>query len=138
MKKQNKLVIAVLLATVVSGAFASQPILKKNKYLNSVITSIKNNDFIQASGQYGPTNPFVTVAVEQLTANHLPNITGTCSLYSDMVFTIKKGASGTISEVINQKCDISPYTLNPTITLPDGKYRVDVSVTYDGCSPNCF
>jgi RTX calcium-binding nonapeptide repeat (4 copies) len=128
MKVQNKIVLAVLIATIAAGVLISQPIVHKNKYINSIIASIQNKDYIQASGQYGGYQPFVTVAVERFTTNKLPNITGTCSIGDTMTFIIKKGATGIVSETITKLCDTSPYSLNPTIALPDGKYRVDVKI----------
>lgn len=75
-----------------------------------------------------PKTPFVTVAVEHNTTNHLPNITGTCSVGDTMTFVIKKGATNVVSETISKLCDVSPYALTPTISIPDGKYRVDVTI----------
>jgi hypothetical protein len=127
MQNTNIVVTAVMIVAVVSGIINAFPNSQTNKYLSGIISSIHNKDFIKASGQYGGT-PFVTVAVESYTTNHLPNITGTCSLGDVMTFTIKKGTTNLVSETISKPCDASPYALNPTITLPDGKYRVDVTL----------
>jgi hypothetical protein len=123
MKNTNIVVTAVMIVALVSGIIN---VLPNNHYLNGIISSLQNKDFIKASGAYGGT--FVTVAVESYTTNHLPNITGTCSVGDTMTFMIKKGATSVVSETISKLCDASPYALNPTITLPDGKYRVDVAI----------
>lgn len=100
------------------------------KYLATLVTKIGVGS---GGGGGGAPSSFVTIAVEKLTTNHLPNITGTCSVGDDMTFTIKKGSSySTVSETISKLCDASPYALTPTISLPDGKYRVDVDITAGG------
>lgn len=132
MKNTNIVVIAVMIVAVVSGIINAFPNSQTNKYLSAVVSSIKNKDFIKASGQYGGSLPFVTVAVEPRTINKLPNITGTCSVGNNMNFTIKKGATGIVSETFSKLCDVSPYATKPTIALPDGKYRVDVVIGKNG------
>lgn len=47
-----------------------------------------------------------------------------------MNFTIKKGHTGVVSESFTKLYDAFPYAFNPHITLPDGKYSVDVSITW--------
>ena len=144
MKDQNKVLLLVLLNIFVFGNIISLSLANTNPYLKGVIASLKNKDFIEASGQYGGGYggglPTVTINVEQLTTNRLPNITGTCSIGNDMTFVVKTGPTyATVSETITKICDVSPYALTPTIQIPDGKYKVDVSIeTYDGCSPNCM
>jgi hypothetical protein len=128
MKNQNKILLAVMISIVVFGGLTAKTFIGSNKYLQSIVASIQNKDFITASGQYGGYDPFVTIAVEQLTTNHLPNITGTCSVGDTMNFTVKKGNTGVVSETFSKVCDNSPYATNPTIALPDGKYRVDVKI----------
>ena len=128
MTNKNKIIFAIIVSTIVFGGLITHTIPKNNKYLQSIITSLNNKDFIEASGQYGGTTPFVTVAVETRTTNKLPNITGTCSIGDTMNFTIKKGATNVVNETITKLCDTSPYATNPTIALPDGKYRVDVVI----------
>jgi Ca2+-binding RTX toxin-like protein len=124
MTKQKQICIVAVLVTFILGGGLF-------KYSNQIkagnLFSFANKQSITANAQ--TTTPFVTIAVEQYTQNHLPNITGTCSIGNDMVFTIKKGSTGVVSETINKACTVSPYALTPTILLPDGKYRVDVSVT---------
>lgn len=127
MTNKNKIIFAIIVSTIVFGGVITHAI-PKNKYLQSIVASLNNNDFIQASGQYGGYQPFVTVAVETRTTNHLPNITGTCSVGNTMNFVIKKGATNVVSETFSKGCDVSPYATNPTILLPDGKYRVDVTI----------
>jgi hypothetical protein len=109
MKIQKQLAIA--LVTFIVGFNTLVPISYKssNPYLKSIINSINNNSFIEASGQYYGGTPFVTVAVEQYTPNHLPNITGTCSIGDAMNFTIKKGNTGVVSETFSKLCDVSNY-----------------------------
>jgi Ca2+-binding RTX toxin-like protein len=135
MKYKQKILLAVIISIVIFGGLNSQSLISKSQYLQGIVASIKNKDFITASGQYGGGTPFVTVAVEKYTTNKLPNITGTCSIGSNMNFTIKKGATGVVSETFSKLCDASPYTTNPTIMLPDGKYRVDVKIGA-GCAIN--
>jgi hypothetical protein len=112
MKNKHKILITLTIASIILSTVISKNLLNDNK--NSVIVKADTS--------------FVTVAVEQLTTNHLPNITGTCSIGDSMTFVIKKGATNIVSETITKVCDSSPYTLSPTITLPDGKYRVDVNI----------
>ena len=128
MTNKNKIIFAIIVSTIVFGGIITQAIPKNNKYLQSIVASLNKNDFIEASGQYGGYQTFVTVAVETRTTNKLPNITGTCSVGDIMTFTIKKGATGTVSETITKFCNASPYALKPTKALPDGKYRVDVTI----------
>jgi Ca2+-binding RTX toxin-like protein len=131
MTKQKQICIVAVLVTFILGGGLF-------KYSNQIkagnLFSFANKQSITANAQ--TTTPFVTIAVEQYTQNHLPNITGTCSIGNDMVFTIKKGSTGVVSETINKACTVSPYALTPTILLPDGKYRVDVSVTVAACVVN--
>jgi hypothetical protein len=104
----------------------------KNKTL-IIISSILilgftiSNGLINLRGQANNTL-FVTVSVEANTTDRLPNITGTCAVGGIMIFTIKKGNSGTLSESITQECIVSPYSLKPTIQLPEGKYKVEVEI----------
>lgn len=122
----NKAIFCTLLLAIISGGMLTHTVPKSNKYFKDIISNINHATFIEASGEYGGLE--VTVAVEPITTNHLPNITGTCTVGEDMFFTIKKGNTGIVSETIGKLCDTSPYTLNPNITLPDGKYRVDVEI----------
>jgi hypothetical protein len=128
MSKQKITLVVLLAVMILNGAFLfqSDQIKTNNPYLKGIISSIKNGGFIEATAQYG--GGAVTVAVEPNTSNRLPNITGTCTIGSNMVFTIKKGNSGIVSETINKLCDVSPYALTPTILLPNGKYRVNVKI----------
>jgi hypothetical protein len=126
---QKKFLFALVIISIVSSGILIQEIKPKNKYIDGIISSLNGGDFITASGQYGGGGPTVTIAVEQFTLNHLPNITGTCSVGDTMVFEIKKGVTNVLSETITKLCDATPYALNPTITLPDGKYRVDVTIS---------
>jgi hypothetical protein len=117
MKNKHKILITLMIASIILGTAISKNLLNDNK--NSVVVKAE-------------TTYFVTIAVEQLTTNHLPNITGTCSIGDNMTFVIKKGATNIVSETITKVCDTSPYSLNPTITLPDGKYKVDVNIGGSG------
>jgi hypothetical protein len=126
---KNKIIFCTVVLAFIFSGMITDAIPKSNKYLNSIISSINKNDFITAHGQYGGYDPMiVTVAVEQNTQNHLPNITGTCTVGGVMTFKVKKGATGVLSETLTKTCDVSPYLINPTILLPDGKYRVDVKI----------
>jgi Ca2+-binding RTX toxin-like protein len=123
MKNKNKIILSLLvLAIVVTGSLSHY-----GYSISSFFGGDDKSNKVIVKAQTSGT-PFVTVSVERLTQNHLPNITGTCSVGDNMVFTIKKGNTGVVSETINKACTVSPYSLNPTITLPDGKYRVDVSI----------
>ncbi len=128
MKNTNKILLAIMISLVVFGGLTAKTFISKNPYLQGIVASIQNKDFIKVYGDYGGV-PFVTINVEQRTINRLPNITGTCSLNDQMTFVVKTGpAYATVSETINKLCDTSPYSLNPTIPVPDGKYKVDVSI----------
>lgn len=141
-KNQNmKIQTKVLVSVAVSIAIFSSPVTKSlensNPFLKGIISSIKNKDFIEVSGQYGGQyngSPFVTIEVPALTTNKKPPITGTCQIGETLNFTIKYGPTyNIVSETINNfTCVSSPYSINPTITIPDGKYRVDVDVASGG------
>jgi hypothetical protein len=92
-------------------------IITINIMLAFLITSIfmygysyytKYNSNLNANAQ--SSTSFVTINVEQYTPNHLPNITGTCSIGDTMNFTIKKGSNNTVSETLTKVCTTSPYS----------------------------
>jgi Ca2+-binding RTX toxin-like protein len=124
MKSYHKAIFAFLIVSLLLTGIIVNPLSGRNPFVGK--------QDITANAQ--TTTPFVTIAVEQYTQNHLPNITGTCRVGDNLVFTIKKGNTGVVSETINKACTVSPYALTPTIVLPDGKYRVDVTV---GVAPSC-
>lgn len=130
MKNKNKILLAILISIIVFSGLTTKAHLNKNKYLQLLVDNVQNKDLIKASGQLSGGTPFVTISVEHITTNHLPNIIGTCSVGDEMTFIVKTGSTySTISETITKLCDVSPYNLTPTILVPDGKYRVDVSIS---------
>ena len=139
MKHTNKILLAIMISLVVFGGLNAKSFITKNPYLQGIVASIQNKDFIKVYGDYGGI-PFVTINVERRTTNHKPLITGTCSVGDEMKFTIKKGPTySSISEYKTKICDVSPYSFNAIRSIPDGKYKVDVTIApYDGCSPNCM
>jgi hypothetical protein len=132
MSKQKQITLVVLLVTVIlSGVLVqySTQIKTDNPYLKEIIASIKNKGFIEASGQYGGGTTFVTVDVPVYTSNHLPVITGTCNIGDTLDFMVKYGDTyqNTSQTILGYSCTVSPYSVNTTIPIPDGKYRVDVT-----------
>ena len=128
MKHTNKILLAIMISLVVFGGLTAKTFIAQNQYLQGILASIQNKDSIKVYGE-GVAVPFVTINVERRTTNHLPLITGTCSVGDEMAFIVKYDPTySTDSEVIYKVCDVSPYTLNPTIAIPDGKYKVDVFI----------
>jgi Ca2+-binding RTX toxin-like protein len=118
MKHKHQIIsLAVALSLIIGGLLAYS---KFN--LEQVLVKAQNT-------------PTLTVSVEKFTQNHLPNITGNCVVGDNLLFTIKKGNTGVVSETKARTCTVSPYSLTPTIALPDGKYKVSVS-TIVGCVIN--
>lgn len=133
MKIQTKVLVSVAISVAIFSSPVTKSIENSNPYLKGVISSIKNNDFIEVSGQYGGqyNGSFVTVEVPASTTNHKPPITGTCKIGDILNFTIKYGPTyNIVSETLNNyTCIASPYSINANNPIPYGKYRVDVNIS---------
>jgi RTX calcium-binding nonapeptide repeat (4 copies) len=114
-QKYKIILLLTTLTLIISGSQAF------SKFYNEKVLVKAQND------------PTLTVSVEKYTQNHLPNITGNCVVGDNLLFTIKKGNTGLVSETLARTCTVSPYSLTPTITLPDGKYKVSVSKVVVDC-----
>ena len=129
MKIQTKILVSIAISIAIFSSPITKSLENSNPFLKGIISGIKNKDFIEASGQYGGAN--VTIEVPNRTTNKKPPITGTCQVGDNLNFTIKYGPIySSISETIdNYSCDSGTYSINPTINIPDGKYKVEVSTS---------
>lgn len=127
MKNKNKILTIILLNIFLFGNAITLSLSNNNPYLKSMLSSLRNKGFVEVSGQSSGAGPDSTVKVERRTANRLPNITGICTLGNVLIFVIKTGPTySTVSETISTNCNTSPYSLTPTVLIPDGKYKVEV------------
>jgi Ca2+-binding RTX toxin-like protein len=127
MTHKYKIITTIAAVALLSTGLLTYTITTKNPFVKNILSSMGYGDKVIVNAQTAGVH-ILTVAVEQYTPNHLPNITGTCTIGDTLDFTIKKGNTGVVSETFSKLCDVSPYTSNPTITLPDGKYSVNVKV----------
>jgi Ca2+-binding RTX toxin-like protein len=134
MTHKHKIITTIAAVALLSTGLLTYSITTKNLLVQNILSSMGYGEKVLVNAQTAGAH-ILTVAVEQYTPNHLPNITGTCTIGDTLDFTIKKGNTGLVSETFSKLCDISPYTTNPTITLPDGKYQVDVTLASQFCIP---